>query len=147
MKSVLGIIIAFDNDNDLRELTEHRTVAAVQWGGRYRIVDFMLSNMVNSGIYRVGILMKDKYQSLIDHIGNAKDWDLSRKNSGVTILPPVRLTSSRRTRRITLSSRTATSLRTFRSTRLSSVTRSRAPTSPWSAPRSRRIRRSPPTWS
>ena len=88
MKSVLGIIIAFDNDNDLRELTEHRTVAAVQWGGRYRIVDFMLSNMVNSGIYRVGILMKDKYQSLIDHIGNAKDWDLSRKNSGVTILPP-----------------------------------------------------------
>lgn len=48
----------------------------------------MLSNMVNSGIYRVGILMKDKYQSLIDHIGNAKDWDLSRKNSGVTILPP-----------------------------------------------------------
>lgn len=76
MKSVLGIIIAFDNDNDLRELTEHRTVAAVQWGGRYRIVDFMLSNMVNSGIYRVGILMKDKYQSLIDHIGNAKDWDL-----------------------------------------------------------------------
>ena len=88
MKSVLGIIIAFDNDNDLRELTEHRTVAAVQWGGRYRIVDFMLSNMVNSGIYRVGILMKDKYQSLIDHVGNAKDWDLSRKNSGVTILPP-----------------------------------------------------------
>lgn len=88
MKSVLGIIIAFDNDNDLRELTEHRTVAAVQWGGRYRIVDFMLSNMVNSGIYRVGILMKDKYQSLIDHIGNAKDWDLSRKHSGVTILPP-----------------------------------------------------------
>ena len=70
MKSVLGIIIAFDNDNDLRELTEHRTVAAVQWGGRYRIVDFMLSNMVNSGIYRVGILMKDKYQSLIDHVGN-----------------------------------------------------------------------------
>ena len=56
----------------------------MQWGGRYRIIDFMLSNMVNSGIYRVGVLMKDKYQSLIDHIGNAKDWDLSRKNSGVT---------------------------------------------------------------
>ena len=57
MKSVLGIIIAFDNDNDLREITDHRTMGAVQWGGRYRIVDFMLSNMVNSGIYRVGILM------------------------------------------------------------------------------------------
>ena len=88
MKNVLGIIIAFDTDNDLREITEHRTVAAVPFGGRYRIVDFMLSNMVNSGIYRVGMLMKDKYQSLIDHIGNAKDWDLSRKNGGVTMLPP-----------------------------------------------------------
>ena len=63
MNSVLGMIIAFDTDNDLREITEHRTVGAVQWGGRYRIIDFMLSNMVNSGIYRVGVLMKDKYQS------------------------------------------------------------------------------------
>lgn len=88
MKNILGIIIAFDTDNDLRELTEHRTVAAVPFSGRYRIVDFMLSNMVNSGIYRVGVLMRDCYQSLIDHIGNAKDWDLSRKNSGITILPP-----------------------------------------------------------
>ena len=88
MNNILGIIVAFDNDNDLREITEHRTVAAVPWGGRYRVVDFMLSNMDNSGIYRVGVLMKDKYQSLIDHIGNAKDWDLSRKNSGVTMLPP-----------------------------------------------------------
>ena len=65
MKNVLGLIIAFDTDNDLRELTDHRTVAAVPFGGRYRIVDFMLSNMVNSGIYRIGLLMKDKYQSLV----------------------------------------------------------------------------------
>lgn len=91
MKNVLGIIIAFDTDNDLREITEHRTVAAVPFGGRYRIVDFMLSNMVNSGIYRVGMLMKDKYQSLIDHIGNAKDWDLSRKNGGRDHAPAVQL--------------------------------------------------------
>ena len=88
MKNVLGVIFAFDTDNDLRELTDHRTVSAVQFGGRYRVIDFMLSNMVNSGIYRVGILMKDKYQSLIDHIGSAKDWDMSRKNAGVTLLPP-----------------------------------------------------------
>ncbi|MCI9485120.1 MAG: glucose-1-phosphate adenylyltransferase subunit GlgD [Clostridiaceae bacterium] len=88
MKNVLGLIFAFDTDNDLRELTDHRTVSAVQFGGRYRVIDFMLSNMVNSGIYRVGILMKDKYQSLIDHIGSAKDWDMSRKNAGVTLLPP-----------------------------------------------------------
>lgn len=88
MKNVLGLIFAFDTENDLREITEHRTVAAVPFGGRYRIIDFVLSNMVNSGIFRVGLLMKDKYQSLIDHIGTAKDWDLSRKNGGVTILPP-----------------------------------------------------------
>ena len=88
MKNVLGVIFAFDTDNDLRELTDHRTVSAVQFGGRYRVIDFMLSNMVNSGIFRVGILMKDKYQSLIDHIGSAKDWDMSRKNAGVTLLPP-----------------------------------------------------------
>lgn len=88
MKNVLGVIFAFDTDNDLRELTDHRTVSAVQFGGRYRIIDFMLSNMVNSGIFRVGILMKDKYQSLIDHIGSGKDWDMSRKNAGVTLLPP-----------------------------------------------------------
>ncbi len=88
MKNALGIIIAFDNDNDLRELTEHRTVAAVPFGCRYRVIDFMLSSMVNSGIYRVGVVMRDKYQSLIDHIGSAKDWDLSRKNGGVTLLPP-----------------------------------------------------------
>lgn len=58
MKNVLGLIIAFDTDNDLRELTDHRTVAAVPFGGRYRIVDFMLSNMVNAGIYRIGLLMR-----------------------------------------------------------------------------------------
>src|SRR5699024_5283101 len=72
----------------LRELTDHRTVAAVPFGGRYRIVDFMLSNMANAGIFRIGLLMKDKYQSLIDHIGTGKDWDLSRKNGGITLLPP-----------------------------------------------------------
>ena len=77
MKNVLGLIIAFDTDNDLRELTDHRSVAAVPFGGRYRIVDFMLSNMANAGIFRIGLLMKDKYQSLIDHIGTGKDWDLS----------------------------------------------------------------------
>ncbi len=88
MNKVLGLIMAFDTDNDLRELTDHRTVGSVPFGGRYRVVDFMLSNMVNAGIFSVGILMRDRYQSLIDHLGNGKDWDLSRKNSGITLLPP-----------------------------------------------------------
>ena len=73
MKNTLGIIIGFDNNNDLRELTEHRPVASVPFGGRYRVVDFMLSNFVNSGCYNVGVVMRDKYQSLMDHLGSGKD--------------------------------------------------------------------------
>lgn len=88
MKNTLGIIIGFDSDNDLRELTEHRPVASVPFGCRYRVIDFMLSNLVNSGCYQVAIVMRDKYQSLMDHLGSGKDWDLSRKRGGMMLLPP-----------------------------------------------------------
>ena len=88
MKNALGIIIGFDSNNDLRELSEHRPVASVPFGGRYRVVDFMLSNFVNSGCYNVGVVMRDKYQSLMDHLGSGKDWDLSRKRGGLMMLPP-----------------------------------------------------------
>ena len=88
MKNTLGIIIGFDSNNDLRELSEHRPVASVPFGGRYRVIDFMLSNLVNSGCYQVGVLMRDKYQSLMDHLGSGKDWDLSRKRGGMFLLPP-----------------------------------------------------------
>lgn len=88
MKNTLGIIIGFDNNNDLRELSEHRPVASVPFGGRYRVIDFMLSNLVNSGCYQVGVIMRDKYQSLMDHLGSGKDWDLSRKRGGMILLPP-----------------------------------------------------------
>ena len=88
MKNTLGIIIGFDSNNDLRELSEHRPVASVPFGGRYRVIDFILSNLVNSGCYQVGVLMRDKYQSLMDHLGSGKDWDLSRKRGGLMMLPP-----------------------------------------------------------
>ena len=88
MKNTLGIIIGFDSNNDLRELSEHRPVASVPFGGRYRVIDFMLSNLVNSGCYQVGVLMRDKYQSLMDHLGSGKDWDLSRKRGGLMLCPP-----------------------------------------------------------
>lgn len=88
MKNTLGIIISFDAANDLREMTDHRTVASVPFGGRYRVIDFMLSNMVNADINQVGIVMRDKYQSLMDHIGTGRDWDLSRKIGGIIMLPP-----------------------------------------------------------
>ena len=88
MKNTLGIIIGFDGNNDLRELSEHRPVASVPFCGRYRVIDFMMSNLVNSGCYQVAVLMRDKYQSLLDHLGSGKDWDLSRKRGGMFLLPP-----------------------------------------------------------
>lgn len=65
-----------------------RTLSATHFAGRYRLVDFMLSNMVNSGIYSIGIILNSQYQSLISHIGTGKDWDLARKSGGVTFFPP-----------------------------------------------------------
>lgn len=88
MKSVLGLIICFSEKSNLRDLTGHRTIASVLYGGRYRLVDFMLSSMVNSGIDDVGLVMRSKYQSLIGHMGSGKDWDLSRKKGGLVLLPP-----------------------------------------------------------
>ena len=88
MKDVLGIIFAFDGANEPRELTDHRCAASIAYGGRYRVVDFMLSSMVNSDIFEIGIILKDRYQSLMDHIGSGKDWDLARKRGGVFLLPP-----------------------------------------------------------
>ena len=70
----LGIIFSDLHTDTVDELTRYRTLASVPFGGRYRLVDFALSNMVNSGITRVGIIAKRNYQSLMDHIGSGKDW-------------------------------------------------------------------------
>ncbi len=63
-------------------------MASIPFGGRYRLIDFALSNMVNSGITTVGLVTKYNYQSLIDHLGSGKDWDLARKDGGIILLPP-----------------------------------------------------------
>jgi len=65
-----------------------RTLSAARYAGRYRLVDFMLSNMVNSKIYSIGMILNSHYQSLIGHIGMGKDWDLARKSGGVMFFPP-----------------------------------------------------------
>ena len=83
-----GIILADGKLGEIDELIRHRTVASVPFGGRYRLVDFALSNFVNADVMQVGIITKRNYQSLMDHIGSGKDWDLSRKNGGVIIFPP-----------------------------------------------------------
>ncbi len=86
--NVLGIVFASVNDDLLGELTSRRSVASVPFGGRYRLIDFSLSNLVNAGISKVGLITKSNYQSLMDHVGSAKSWGLDRKNGGLHILPP-----------------------------------------------------------
>ena len=83
-----GIVLAYRSDPALRELTQHRNTCSVPFGGRYRIIDFTLSNLVNAGVSDVGLIVNESYQSLLDHVGSGKDWDLSRKNGGLRILPP-----------------------------------------------------------
>ena len=87
MKAV-GIIFSNIHDASVPELVNVRTLGSIPYGGRYRLIDFPLSNMVNSGIDTVGIITKSNYQSLMDHVGSGKDWDLARKDGGVIILPP-----------------------------------------------------------
>ncbi|ADQ14225.1 glucose-1-phosphate adenylyltransferase subunit GlgD [Halanaerobium hydrogeniformans] len=88
MKNVMGIINNALDESFLDKLTSHRSLASVPFGARYRLIDFPLSNMVNSGITNVGLLLQSKYRSLMDHIGFGKAWDLDRKRNGLFILPP-----------------------------------------------------------
>ncbi|MBQ7118655.1 MAG: glucose-1-phosphate adenylyltransferase subunit GlgD [Oscillospiraceae bacterium] len=88
MKDTLGIIFAHDKIDALREITESRTAASVPFSGRYRMIDFTLSNMVNSGIKEVGVVTRSDYYSLMTHLGTGKEWDLNRKKGGLSILPP-----------------------------------------------------------
>lgn len=86
--NILGIIYSNKYDECLSEITGLRTMGSVPFAGRYRLIDFALSNMVNSGIEKVGVITKSNYQSLMDHLGTGKPWDLSRKTEGMFILPP-----------------------------------------------------------
>ena len=88
MGNVLGLVFANMHDTTLGDMTKNRTMGSVMFGGRYRLIDFPLSNMVNSGISEVGVITKSKYQSLLDHLGSAREWDLARKKGGLYILPP-----------------------------------------------------------
>ena len=86
--SVAGIIFSNVHDANIPELTRNRTLASVPYGCRYRLIDFALSNMVNSGINNISVITHYNYQSLMDHIGAGKDWDLARRSGGIKILPP-----------------------------------------------------------
>ncbi len=88
MQDTMGIILTEGEDVALRELTEIRSVAALPIAGRYRLIDFILSGMVSSGIINVGVATKHKYSSLMDHLGAGSPWDLQREHYGLFVLPP-----------------------------------------------------------
>lgn len=85
----MGLINLTKKGNpNISKLNYGRPIASTPIGGRYRVIDFALSNMVNSGITNIGIFAKEKYRSLTDHIDSGKDWDLSRKKGGLSIFSP-----------------------------------------------------------
>jgi glucose-1-phosphate adenylyltransferase len=86
--SVLTLILAGGEGERLSILSQVRAKPGVPFGGKYRIIDFALSNAVNSGLVDVGILTQYAPRSLIDHIGVGRPWDLDRSRGGVTLLQP-----------------------------------------------------------
>lgn len=88
MKDFHGLIFAYYTDARLRELVSMRTAASLPFCGRYRVIDFSLSAMRNAGIVDVGVIMQRDYQSLLDHLGGGKAWDMARRTGGLRMLPP-----------------------------------------------------------
>lgn len=95
MNEMMSVLFASGSESKLNELTLHRTTASLPFGGRYRLIDFTLSNLVNSGITQIGIVTRSSYQSLMDHIRQGRDWDLNRKNGGISVFPPFVYNTSR----------------------------------------------------
>lgn len=86
--NTLGIVFPNSYDGLIPELVKNRTMASLPFAGRYRMIDFTLSNMVHAGIENVTVVVKKNYYSLMDHLGNGREWDLSRKRGGLNIVPP-----------------------------------------------------------
>jgi len=89
MKNVLGIVFASSQDHTMSSLTNQRCTGSIPIGGRYRLIDFALSSLVHSGVEDVGVITKNNCPSLMDHLRNGREWDLSRKKGGLAILPPL----------------------------------------------------------
>ena len=88
MKGFHGIIFAYNASSALGSLVTERTAASLPFCGRYRLIDFALSSLRNAGVFDVGVIMQRDYQSLLDHIGSGKDWDMDRRIGGLRMLPP-----------------------------------------------------------
>ena len=87
MNKVIGLITTNYTNGHFGPLTQKRPAATIPFGGRYRLVDFPLSNMVHSGIRSVGVTTSHCYRSIIDHLGDGKYWSLDRKSGGLFFLP------------------------------------------------------------
>ncbi|WP_461176759.1 glucose-1-phosphate adenylyltransferase subunit GlgD [Virgibacillus ainsalahensis] len=85
---MMGLINLGNEHHVFNELTYFRNAATIPFGGRYRLIDFTLSNMVNSNVDEIAIFVRDKYRSLMDHLGTGENWDLDRRHGGLFILPP-----------------------------------------------------------
>ncbi len=94
MTNLHGVIYAYLAAPRLGELVSRRTSASLPFAGRYRLIDFSLSSMMNAGVQDVGVIMQRDYQSLLDHLGSGKNWDLSRRQGGLRLLPPFGLSDS-----------------------------------------------------
>lgn len=88
-KSIVGVIMASDIGNTFRELTDIRSVSAIPVCGKYRAIDFAVSNMANANVTTVGVLIQHQFRSIMDHMGAGSDWDLDRRNGGLFLFPPV----------------------------------------------------------
>ena len=92
--SAAGIIFSNLNNNTLSRLTRERTVAAIPFACRYRLIDFCLSNLVNANISKIHVVANYNYRSLVEHIGSGKDWDLARRTDGIKIISPFQTATS-----------------------------------------------------
>lgn len=86
--NALGIIFPNSYDGLVPELVSERLMASIPFASRYRMVDFILSSMVNCGIDNISLIVRKNYHSLMDHLGSGREWDLTRKNGGLNIVPP-----------------------------------------------------------
>lgn len=84
----LAIIFPNSYDSQIPELCSERLMASIPFASRYRIIDFLLSSMVNCGVDNVSVLVRKNYRSLMKHLNAGREWDLTRKNGGLNIVPP-----------------------------------------------------------
>lgn len=85
LRNYMGIINLEESEKDIRSLTNFRPIGTIPVAGRYRVIDFALSNLVNAGLRHVSVFCKKETRSLSDHLGAGRPWDLDRKNDGLFV--------------------------------------------------------------